>query len=368
MQNNANEMAVFNTAIYVRLSKEDIVAAQSGRESNSITNQKQLILDFLKDKPEFNIVSIRIDDGYTGTNFDRPAFQRMLNDIKAGRINCVVVKDLSRFGREYINSGKYIHRLFPVLGVRLIAINDNIDTITRDESSEFSITLKNLMNDNYSRDISVKVRSQLQVKRKHGDFICPFAPYGYQKCEGNHNRIEPDPYAATVVQDIFNWKIQGMTNNGIAIRLAESGILAPLEYKRHKGEPLFSGFKMKLIFISVSENLHIHIFGAVLGSTGAQPVKTQTILIVAAGIVFVFSAGIKFTENKFPVITTLIGVIVYRYASSVIFYPYGMVFISGNFYFISVTFPCFVYRVAEYFKNGMFAAFKTIGTENYARS
>ena len=245
MQNNANEMAVFNTAIYVRLSKEDIVAAQSGRESNSITNQKQLILDFLKDKPEFNIVSIRIDDGYTGTNFDRPAFQRMLNDIKAGRINCVVVKDLSRFGREYINSGKYIHRLFPVLGVRLIAINDNIDTITRDESSEFSITLKNLMNDNYSRDISVKVRSQLQVKRKHGDFICPFAPYGYQKCEGNHNRIEPDPYAATVVQDIFNWKIQGMTNNGIAIRLAESGILAPLEYKRHKGEPLFSGFKMK---------------------------------------------------------------------------------------------------------------------------
>ena len=169
----------------------------------------------------------------------------MLNDIKAGRINCVVVKDLSRFGREYINSGKYIHRLFPVLGVRLIAINDNIDTITRDESSEFSITLKNLMNDNYSRDISVKVRSQLQVKRKHGDFICPFAPYGYQKCEGNHNRIEPDPYAATVVQDIFNWKIQGMTNNGIATRLAESGILAPLEYKRHKGEPLFSGFKMK---------------------------------------------------------------------------------------------------------------------------
>ena len=141
MQNNANEMAVFNTAIYVRLSKEDIVAAQSGRESNSITNQKQLILDFLKDKPEFNIVSIRIDDGYTGTNFDRPAFQRMLNDIKAGRINCVVVKDLSRFGREYINSGKYIHRLFPVLGVRLIAINDNIDTITRDESSGNMVTL-----------------------------------------------------------------------------------------------------------------------------------------------------------------------------------------------------------------------------------
>ena len=193
MQNNANEMAVFNTAIYVRLSKEDIVAAQSGRESNSITNQKQLILDFLKDKPEFNIVSIRIDDGYTGTNFDRPAFQRMLNDIKAGRINCVVVKDLSRFGREYINSGKYIHRLFPVLGVRLIAINDNIDTITRDESSEFSITLKNLMNDNYSRDISVKVRSQLQVKRKHGDLFVRLHHMGTRSARETTIELSPIP-------------------------------------------------------------------------------------------------------------------------------------------------------------------------------
>ena len=91
MQNNANEMAVFNTAIYVRLSKEDIVAAQSGRESNSITNQKQLILDFLKDKPEFNIVSICIDDGYTGTDYDRPDFQRMMDDIRAGIVNSVIV-------------------------------------------------------------------------------------------------------------------------------------------------------------------------------------------------------------------------------------------------------------------------------------
>ena len=245
MQNSVTEVAVYNTAIYVRLSKEDTVAAQSGRESNSITNQKQLILDYLKDKPEFNIVSIRIDDGYTGTNFDRPAFQRMLNDIQAGRINCVVVKDLSRFGREYINAGKYIHRLFPVFGVRLIAINDNIDTHTRDESSEVSITLKNLMNDNYSRDISVKIRSQLQVKRKHGDYISPFTPYGYQKREDNHNRIEPDPYAAAVVQDIFCWKIDGMTNNGIALRLMEQGVLCPIEYKRSKGEPYYSDFKVK---------------------------------------------------------------------------------------------------------------------------
>lgn len=114
-----SELTNYNAAIYVRLSKEDEDASDGRKnESNSITNQKQLILDYLQDKPEINIVSVRIDDGYTGTNYDRPAFQLMMNDIKAGTVNCVVVKDLSRFGREYINAGKYIDRLFPFYGVR----------------------------------------------------------------------------------------------------------------------------------------------------------------------------------------------------------------------------------------------------------
>ena len=127
-----SELTNYNAAIYVRLSKEDEDASDGRKnESNSITNQKQLILDYLQDKPEINIVSVRIDDGYTGTNYDRPAFQLMMNDIKAGTVNCVVVKDLSRFGREYINAGKYIDRLFPFYGVRLIAINDNIDTVSQ---------------------------------------------------------------------------------------------------------------------------------------------------------------------------------------------------------------------------------------------
>ena len=245
MQNIGTEMRIYDTAIYVRISKEDLIAAQSGRESNSITNQKQLILDFLRDKPEFNIVSIKIDDGYTGTNYDRPAFQEMLEEIKAGRINCVVVKDLSRFGREYINAGKYIHRLFPVWGVRLVAINDGIDTITFDESSEMSITLKNLMNDNYSRDISVKTRSHLEVKRRHGEYIGAYTPYGYRKCESDHNKIEPDPYAATVVQDIFAWKIEGFSNAAIAQKLNGKQILSPLEYKHSIGVSFYSGFKTK---------------------------------------------------------------------------------------------------------------------------
>ena len=234
----------FQAAIYVRLSKEDVAAdACEKEESNSITNQKQLIVNYLKDKPEINIVSIRVDDGYTGTNFDRPAFQLMMDDIKEGRVNCVVVKDLSRFGREYINAGKYIDRLFPYLGVRLIAINDQIDTITRSTSDDFSIMLKNLMNDNYCRDISIKIRSQLAVKRKNGEYIGSFSPYGYRKCEQDHNRLEIDEYAAGIVQDIFRWKIEGYSQAAIATKLMGAGILPPAEYKRSQGVKFKSGFQ-----------------------------------------------------------------------------------------------------------------------------
>lgn len=127
----------------------------------------------------------------------------MMEDIRAGKVNCVVIKDLSRFGREYINAGKYIDRLFPVYGVRLIAINDHIDTMTKSTSDDFNIMLKNLMNDNYCRDISIKIRSQLQVKRRNGEFLSPFAPYGYAKADDNHNQLVIDPYPAHVVQDIF---------------------------------------------------------------------------------------------------------------------------------------------------------------------
>ena len=234
----------YNAAMYVRLSKEDEISAKGAKaESNSISNQKRLILDFVKEHADINIVSIREDDGYTGTDFDRPDFQRMLDDIRAGIINCVIVKDLSRFGREYINAGKYIDRLFPFYGVRLIAINDHVDTITRSASDDFNITLKNLMNDNYCRDISIKIRSNLQVKRKNGEFIGAFAPYGYVKSEKDKNLLVPDPYAAGVVQDIFRWKLEGMSQDTIARKLISDGVLSPLEYKKSKGERLSTKFK-----------------------------------------------------------------------------------------------------------------------------
>lgn len=237
---------LYYASAYVRLSKEDMVSASGIRsESNSISNQKQLILDFLKDKADIKLVSIREDDGYTGTDFDRPDFQRMMDDIRAGVVNCVIVKDLSRFGREYINAGKYIDRLFPYYGVRLISINDGIDTITRSSSDDFNIMLKNLMNDNYCRDISIKIRSQLQVKRKNGEFIGAFAPYGYEKDENDKNQLVIDPYAAEVVRDIFRWKLEGINQDHIAKKLTEQGILSPMEYKRSKGLSFKSSFKTK---------------------------------------------------------------------------------------------------------------------------
>lgn len=209
-QNKTNE-SVYLTAAYMRLSKEDLDYGDSRKiESNSISNQKQLIMDYVKDKPEFQLVSLRIDDGYTGTNYDRPAFQLMLEDIKAGRINCIIIKDLSRFGREYIDTGKYIDRIFPYYGVRLIAINDGVDTITRDMTADFGITIRNLVNDNYCRDISMKIRSSLTTKRKNGEFTGPFAPYGYKRSEKERNKLVIDEGAACVVRDIFRWKLSGM--------------------------------------------------------------------------------------------------------------------------------------------------------------
>ena len=144
---------VYNADIYLRLSRED----GDKEESDSITNQKELILEFLKSRKDIRVHAIRADDGYSGVNFDRPAFQQMLEDIKNGKVNCVITKDLSRFGRNHIEVGKYIEKIFPYLGVRFIAINDRYDSIENDaQANNIIIPFKNLINDAYCRDISIK--------------------------------------------------------------------------------------------------------------------------------------------------------------------------------------------------------------------
>ncbi len=235
----------FIAAAYLRLSKEDAVVADAKKaESDSISNQKSLIKNFVKDYPDIKIAEYYVDDGYTGVVFERPAFQRMLSDISDGKINCVIVKDLSRFGREYINAGKYMQKLFPNMGVRFIAINDNYDSLNSDDQTQgIVLSIKNLMNDNYCRDTSIKIRSILEAKRQNGDFVTNFCPYGYKKCTDNHNKIEIDEYSGAVVQDIFKWLLDGFSLYKIAEKLNAMGIKTPMDYRLEKGEKINTHFK-----------------------------------------------------------------------------------------------------------------------------
>ena len=239
---NLTESRVYRAALYVRLSKED----GDKEESDSIVNQKDLIRAFLADKPDIHICAECVDDGYSGANFDRPSFKRMIRDIEAGRIDCVVVKDLSRFGRNFVEAGLYIDQIFPALGIRFIAVNDNYDSINgRTSSDKILIPFKNLINDAYCRDISIKVRSQLDIKRKKGDFIGSFAVYGYWKDPSDRHKLVVDEYAAAVIRDIFRWKLEGASQQRIADRLNGRGELSPMEYKRFCGLQYKSGFHVK---------------------------------------------------------------------------------------------------------------------------
>ena len=229
---------------YYRLSREDGDKA----ESDSIVNQKALVKEFLKSCPDITLYEEKVDDGYTGVNFERPGFQAMLEDIKSGKVNCVIVKDLSRFGRNYIEAGRYIEKIFPYLGVRFIAINDNIDTASSmDKSEEMIIPFKNLINDAYCRDISVKIRSHLDIKRRNGQYIGSFAPYGYKKSPLDKNKLIIDESAAEVVQQIFKWKLSGMSGARIADKLNELGIPTPMEYKLRNGYHYQCGYRRKAV-------------------------------------------------------------------------------------------------------------------------
>lgn len=264
-----NNSKVYQAALYLRLSKEDGDVEDGGKlVSNSISNQKDLIMDYLKLHPEIEVHSVWADDGYSGVNFNRPNFQKMLEEIKCGDVDCVIVKDLSRFGRNYIEAGRYIEKIFPVLGVRFIAVTDNYDSLDKNGSSDMIIPFKNLMNDAYSRDISVKIRSNMAVKRKRGEYIGAFTVYGYLKSPEDKNRLVMDEYAAGVVCDIFRMKISGMGQQAIADRLNREGILPPLAYKWSIGIPLETPFYLtgseKWTYVAVTRILKNEIYTGVL--------------------------------------------------------------------------------------------------------
>ena len=238
MLNTQNK--IWNATLYLRLSRGD----GDKEESNSITGQRELLRDYISQRPEFREYAVRVDDGFSGSTFERPSFQKMIEDVKAGRTDCIIVKDLSRFGRNYLDAGEYIEKIFPFLGVRFIAVNDNYDSLgDKKASDDLIIPFKNLINEAYCRDISVKIRSQLEIKRKNGQFLGSFAAFGYLKDEQNKNKLVVDQYAADIVRDIFKWKLEGVSPQDIADALNKLGVLSPMEYKRSLGMKFTTSFK-----------------------------------------------------------------------------------------------------------------------------
>lgn len=238
----------YYVAVYLRLSRDD-ACDRNGRtdggraESNSISSQREMIRSFIKKQHNMEIYDIYVDDGFSGTNFDRPGFKRMMKDIKAGRVNCVIVKDLSRLGRDYIEAGRLIQKTFPAFSVRFIALTDQFDSLSADQNElSLIVPVKNFVNDSFARDISGKVRSHQKVKRENGEYIGAFAVYGYKKSIRNKNLLVPDEYAADIVRKIFAWKMEGFSSLAIAEKLNGMGVLSPMEYKRARGENFRTGF------------------------------------------------------------------------------------------------------------------------------
>lgn len=214
----------YHVALYIRLSKED----ESEGPSQSVTNQQSLLDDFVK-KHRLSVYDTYIDDGFSGTNFDRPAFQRMIADIEAKKVNMVITKDLSRLGRDYIMTGHYMERYFPEKRVRYISLLDGIDTGI--ESTANDITpFRAIMNDMYAKDISKKIKSVKRDKQRKGQFIGGKPMYGYKMHPTEKNKIVIDAEVAPIVRRIFSMALDGMSCRKIATILNEEGIPTPAAY------------------------------------------------------------------------------------------------------------------------------------------
>lgn len=217
---------IWRTALYIRLSVEF-----NGKRGDSLETQRQIMEAYAALCPDLEIVEVYTDNGITGRTFEREAFQRMLADVEAGKINCIMVKDLSRLGRNTIDTGYYIEKYFPLHGVRFIAVNDQFDSEDSENSGNHLIVpLKNMINEAYAADISKKVRAQQNQAMRDGEFVGGRPPYGYRKDPDNCHRLLVNEDTAPIVRQIFQWTVDGVPLNVIVKRLNESGVMTPGYY------------------------------------------------------------------------------------------------------------------------------------------
>ena len=217
---------------YARLS---IFETRDRADSEALQNQKELLRQYIANAPDLQLVGIFEDNGQTGTNFDRAGFETMMETVRSGRANCIVVKDLSRFGRDYVEAGNYLEHIFPFMGVRFISISDGYDSADATTADCLTVALKNMVNQMYSKDISRKSGSVLREKMRRGEFIGAFASYGYRKDPADGHRIVIDPEAAGVVREIFRRKLEGQSDTAITRWLNTAGVPSPGCYRYQKG-------------------------------------------------------------------------------------------------------------------------------------
>lgn len=246
-ENNVIKNKVWSAALYIRLSQEDEDNGKEKQESNSVTSQKTLLNEFVEEYDDLIIYDTYVDDGFTGTDFNRPSFQRLLKDMRNGNINCVIVKDLSRLGRNYIEVGNYIEQVFPLFNIRFIAINDFIDSFKNPSSTNtILVPFKNLINDEYCRDTSMKIRTSLNGKRKKGEFIGAFPSYGYIKDPKNKHKLIVDESVANIIRNIFEWNVnEGLGKISICRRLNDLGILNPTGHKKIELEQNYNNYGIR---------------------------------------------------------------------------------------------------------------------------
>lgn len=224
--NEVVESTKFKAGLYGRISLE----TEDNKERGTIDTQIELMQNFVNESTDIVVEEIYTDLSYTGTTFERPAFERMINDAKNGKINCIIVKDFSRLGRNYIEAGNYIERVFPFLNIRFIAVTEDFDSFR--PGTDLMMPLKNIVNDYYSKDISKKVASAIHAQWDAGLFHSPVVPYGYKKFENDKNRIEPDPTTIEYVKRIFDMFLKGFNYSQIARMLNEECVLAPRAYRQ----------------------------------------------------------------------------------------------------------------------------------------